>query len=334
MVAILAFLIMIAIHEFGHFLLAKLTKVRVNEYAIGFGPAIFKKQKGETLYALRLLPFGGYCSMEGEDSESDDPRAYCNAKAWKRLLIILAGAVFNLVLGLIIIMIVLAPQDMFASTTVAEFYEGSVSSEYGLQENDKILEVDGRRIFSTMDLSYAFSNVDDGKIDILVKRDGEKVQLNDVKFATEEAEGITYLQLDFKVYGIKNNFWNFIKESFKTSFSYGVMVWRSLIDLLTGKFGISAVSGPVGVTAAMSSAAKYGIMNFLPIIALITINLGIFNLLPVPALDGSRAWFIIIEMIRRKPIPAKYESVIHGVGLAAMLVFAVLISIKDIIGLF
>ncbi len=332
--AILAFLVMIAIHEFGHFIAAKLTGVRVNEYSIGFGPAIFKKQGKETLYAVRILPFGGYCAMEGEDETSSDPRAFCNARAWKRFIIIVAGAFFNLLLGFIIVMITLIPQKMYASNIVAQFDENAVSCNYGLKVNDEILEIDGRKIYTYYDLSYAFTNKDGGKINILVERDGKEVELKDVRFATKTDKDITYLTLDFKVYGYKNSFGNFIKQSFKTTLSFGAVVWRSLIDLICGRYGISAVSGPVGVTAAMSTAAKFGIMNFLPIIALITINLGIFNMLPVPALDGSRALFILIEIIFRKPVPAKYEKVIHAVGLAALLLFAALISIKDIVSLF
>ena len=333
-VAVLSFLVMIAIHEFGHFSVAKLTGVRVNEYSIGFGPAIFKKKRGETLYALRAIPFGGFCSMEGEDEESGDPRAFCNAKAWKRLLIILAGAVFNIILGLLIVMIILSSQKVFVSTTVAEFDENTVSSQYGLKENDKIISVNGRRIYTAYDLSYQFSNVKDGTLDMTVLRDGKKTELSSVKFDTEKIEGISYIKIDFKFYGIRKAFGSFISQSFKTTLSYELTVWRSLVDLISGKYGISAVSGPVGVTAAMSSAAKAGLKRLLPILALITVNLGIFNLLPIPALDGGRALFILIEMIIGKPVPQKYESAVHTVGFVLIMAFAVFVSIKDIIALF
>lgn len=329
-VAVLLFLVLIVIHEFGHFIAAKATGVRVNEFAVGFGPKLFSKKIGETTYMLKLIPLGGYCAMEGEDEESSDNRAFCNKKAWKRFIIVVMGAVFNLLFGFAIVACILAPQDRFTSTVIAEFREGAVSCDRGLQVDDKILEVNGRKIFTTYDLSYAFTNVKDGKIDITVKRDGERVKLNDVEFTTSEENGMSYLNVDFYVYGIEKTFGNFIKETGKTCVSYCLVIWRSLIDLIGGKYGISAMSGPVGVTAAIGTAAKESLINILPIMALISINLGIFNLLPVPALDGGRLLFILIEMIFRKPVPQKYEAVVHMVGFFILIGFMLLITAKDI----
>ena len=330
LVAVLLFLVLIIIHEFGHFIAAKLMGVRVNEFAVGFGPKLFAKQWGETKYAFNLIPLGGYCAMEGEDEASGDDRAFCNKKPWRRFIIVVMGALFNLRLGLIIFAIILAPSKAFTSTVIAEFGEGAISQETGLQVDDKIVEVDGRKIFSTYDLSYAFTNVKDGKIDITVKRDGEKKLLKDVTFETEELDGMSYLTVDFKVYGIKKTFGSYIKQTFNTAVSYCAVIWRSLIDLIGGKYGISAVSGPVGVTVAIGNAAKESLKNLLPIMALITINLGIFNLLPVPALDGGRLLFILIEMIARKPVPQKYESAVHAVGFALLIMFMIVVAAKDI----
>ena len=329
-VAVLLFLVLIVIHEFGHFLAAKLMKVRVNEFAVGFGPRLFSKQIGETKYAVNLIPLGGYCAMEGEDEGSDDPRAFCNKKPWRRFVIVVMGALFNLLLGLILVAIMIAPQDRFTSTVIADFDKNASSAKSGLQVDDKIIEVDGRKIFSTYDLSYAFTNVDDGKIDITVKRDGKKVLLKDVTFATEKEKGISYLTVDFKMYGIKKTVWSYAKQTVATAVSYCAVVWRSLIDLIAGKYGISAISGPVGVTAAIGSVAKQSLLNLLPIMALITINLGIFNLLPLPALDGGRLLFILIEMIFRKPVPQKYEAVVHTVGFILLIGLMLLITAKDI----
>ena len=334
LVAVLVFLVLIVIHEFGHFIAAKAVGVRVNEFAVGFGPKLFSKKLGETKYALNLIPLGGYCAMEGEDENSGDSRAFCNKSAWRRLIIVVMGAIFNLILGLILIAFVLAPQSRFTTTTVAEFGENAVSSQYGLEVNDKIVEVDGRRIFSTYDLSYAFTNIDDGTIDLTVVRDGEKVRLKDVKFATKEADGITYLTVDFYVYGQEKTVGSFIKNTVQTALSYCAVIWRSLIDLITGKYGISAMSGPVGVTAAIGNAAKQSLSSLLPIMALITINLGIFNLLPLPALDGGRVLFILFEMIFRKPVPQKYETLVHGIGFALLIAFMLIITAKDIWSLF
>ena len=330
LVAVLCFLLLIVIHEFGHFIAAKLLGVRVNEFAVGFGPKLFSKQFGETKYSFCLIPFGGYCAMEGEDEESTDGRAFCNKKPWRRLLIVAMGAIFNLIFGLVIVAIILLPTKVFTTTTIDSFREDAVSVQYGLQEGDKIIKVDGRRIFTTQDLGYAFTNVKDGEIDITVKRDGKSVELKDVKFKSETEDGITYLAVDFYVEGEERTVLSFISNTFKTTISYGLIVWRSLIDLLTGKYGISAMSGPVGVTVAIGSAAKRSVMDLLPIIALITINLGIFNLLPVPALDGGRLLFIIFEMIFRKPVPQKYEAIVHAVGFALLIGLMLLITAKDI----
>ncbi len=268
--------------------------------------------------------------MEGEDENSTDERAFCNKKAWRRFLIVIMGAVFNLLLGVVLIACTLIPQDRFTTTVVAEFRENAVSSSYGLQVNDKIVEVNGRRIFTTYDLSYAFTNVTDGKVDLTVERKGDKVLLEDVKFDTKQENDITYLTVDFYVYGREKTFLSFISETFNSMFSYCAVIWRSLIDLIAGKYGISAMSGPVGVTAAIGSVAKQNLKNLIPIMALITVNLGLFNLLPLPALDGGRLVFILFEMIFRRPVPQKYEAVVHTVGFIILIVFMLLITAKDI----
>ena len=153
---------MIVIHEFGHFLAAKLMGVRVNEFSVGFGPALFKKQGKETLYALRAVPFGGYCAMEGEDNGSEDPRAFCNKAAWRRFIIIIAGAAFNIIFGFVLVMCMLSPAKRFITTTVDGFHEQSRSSEV-LQEGDRIMRVGGRRVLSVYDLSYCLRSCETAK---------------------------------------------------------------------------------------------------------------------------------------------------------------------------
>ena len=333
LVAILLFLVLIVIHEFGHFVAAKSVGIKVNEFAVGFGPKIFSKKKGETLYRLNLVPLGGYCAMEGEDENSEDNRAFCNKSPLKRFVVVVMGATFNILLGFLLIGITLIPQKTYTTTTVAGFYENSVSESSGLKAGDKIIYVDGRRIFTTYDLSYSFTNVDDGKVDMTVLRNGKKTEIKDVAFDTEKEEGISYLKVDFYVKGIKKTVLSFLSQTFKTSISNCLVVWRSLIDLITGKYGISAMSGPVGVTVAISSVAKQSLKSLIPIMALITFNLGLFNLLPFPALDGGRLLLIIAEMITRKKIPQKYESLINVIGFAVLLTFMALITVKDIWGL-
>ena len=333
LVAVLGFVLLILSHELGHFIVAKLCGVRVNEFAVGFGPKLIKKKIGETTYAWNLVPLGGYCAMEGEEEESADDRAFCNKGPFKRFLIIVAGALFNLLLGLIIVAITLIPSEKFTSTTIAKFQEDAVSSGYGLAVGDEIVKVDGRKISTTYDLSYAFTGIENGEVDITVKRSGEQIELENVKFNTQEADGISYVVVDFYVEGIEKTPWTFITHTVNTAVSYCKVVWFSLIDLITGKFGISAMSGPVGITATIGNVAKENLFNILPIMALITINLGIFNLLPLPALDGGRIIFILIELITRKPVPQKYESLVHAVGLILLLGFMLIITAKDIISL-
>lgn len=330
LVAVIAFLILIIIHEFGHFIAAKAMGVRVNEFAVGFGPKLFSIQGKETKYAFNLIPLGGYCAMEGEDETSEDTKAFCNKRAWRRFIIVVMGAVFNLIFGIIIIAITLIPEPRFATTIVAEFSENAISAETGLQVNDEILEVNGRDIYTLYDLSYAFSNVEGNSLDIKVLRNGEKKLLEDVQFKSQEIDGINYLTWDFKVYGKEKTVGSYISETFNTVLSYGAVVWRSLIDLLTGKYGISAMSGVVGVTAAMGEVVKQSFTAFLPIVALITINLGIFNLLPIPALDGGRVFFLLVEMIIGRPIPQKWESKIHAIGFILLLLLMAVITLKDI----
>ena len=333
LVAILLFLVMILIHEFGHFISAKLLGVRVNEFAIGFGPALFKKQGKETLYAVRALPFGGFCAMEGEDEESGDERAFCNKSAWRRFIIVIAGAFMNLVLGFLLVMCTLAPADRYITTTVHSLHENSLRAQTGLEVGDKIVRVGNRAVYSVNDLSYCMSNIGSDTLKMQVERDGKRKNI-EISVSTSEVEGINYVDIDFYLSTEKKTVGTFFKQSALRTVSYGRVVWFSLIDLVTGKFGISAVSGPVGVTEAIGTAAKTGLENLLPMIALITINLGIFNLLPIPALDGGRAFFILVEMIIRRPIPKKLEGVVHTLGLVILLLLMAVVTVKDIIGIF
>ncbi len=330
LIAVLLFLLLILIHEFGHFIAAKILGVRVNEFAIGFGPKLLKWGKGETKYAINLVPLGGYCAMEGEDEASGDSRAFCNKKPWRRFLIVVMGAVFNLILGLILVAVTLIPEKKFATTVVAKFDDNAVSSQYGLQVGDEIVEINGRHIFTTYDLMYEFTNVEGDSIDITVKRDGKRVELDDVKFKTEKEGDFTFLTFDFWVEPQEKTVWSFISNTFSTALSYCAVVFRSLIDLIGGRYGISAMSGIVGTTAAIGNIAKQNLMNLIPVMALITINLGLFNLLPLPALDGGRLLFIVFEMIFRKPVPQKFEAIVHAVGFILLILLMMFVTFNDV----
>lgn len=344
-IAIIVFGLIIFIHELGHFTVAKLCKVKVNQFALGMGPAIIKFQKGETLYALRLFPFGGYCSMEGENDDSDNERAFCNKKVWQRILIVGAGAFMNLVLGLIVVMIMLSTQDAITSSQITWFSEDAVSNRSGLMIGDEIKSINGMHIFSEIDMSYQLQSDADGVFDFEVLRDGEIIELKDVTFALDETENGNVLHLDFKVSPIEITPLSVCEYSVKTSISYGRLVLVSLKDLVLGKYKINDLSGPVGIVSVMSevvgsNADSSGIdwyslfQQLLSLAALITINVGIFNLLPLPALDGGRLIFLIIEAVRRKPVPAKYEGYVHTAGFALLMVLMVYITAHDIFKLF
>lgn len=331
LLAVAAFLFLIVIHEFGHFIAAKLLGVKVNEFSVGFGPRIFHKKGSETDYSLRLVPLGGYCAMEGEDEDSSDERAFCKKKPIKRFLIVVMGAVFNILFGIILVAVTLIPQERFTTTTIHSFAENAVSNaEGGLRENDTILDVDGRHIFTTYDLAYQFSAVSSGNLDITVRRDGKKVLLKGVPFKTQSVEGYNVISLDFWVKGQSKTPATFIAQTGKMSLSYGRIVVFSLVDMVRGKYKMSDISGPVGVTDAIGKAAKSGAFDLIAIMALITINLGIMNLLPIPALDGGRLVFILYEMIFKKPVKQKYESLVHAIGLAVLLLIMVAVTFKDI----
>lgn len=334
LLAILMFVIIIILHEFGHFITAKLLGVRVNEFSVGFGPKLFSKKGKETTYSVRAIPFGGFCAMEGEDEESNDPRAFGNKKPWRRFIIVAAGATFNLILGFVIAVLMTIPQERYATTTIGKFEDGAVSCNYGLQVNDEIVAANGRKIYCFSDLSYMLASAKDGKLDFTVLRDGKKVELKNVTFDLEPLDdGNNYISLDFRVYGEEKTFTNTLKYAAKTTVSYGRIVYMSLYDMITGKFKINQMSGPVGITAAVSQATRQSVWNILYYACIITVNLGIMNLLPLPALDGGRLLFILIEMIRRKPIPAKYEGLVHTIGFVILFGLIILITFNDILNL-
>ena len=325
------------IHECGHFMMAKLFKVRVNEFSLGMGPCLFKKQKGETQYSVRLFPIGGYVAMEGEDGESEDAGAFNKKPVWQKILVVIAGALMNLILGLLLLIILLSCcTDLIGTNTIKEFQPNAVSEQYGLQAGDKFVKIDGHRVWSEQDLTFLLSRSTDGVFDFVVERDGQKVQLDNVKFDTEVMEGITLIRYDFVIIGEPPRFLNVLKNSFTQSASIVRMVWLSLGDLITGRFGMSQLAGPVGTVnivadIATDAANTKNLETLLTIMAFITINVGVANLLPLPALDGGRLLFLIIEGIRRKPVNPKYEGYVHTAGLVLLMLVMLVVTINDII---
>lgn len=333
LIAILFFELIIIIHEGGHYFAARLMKIKVNEFSIGMGPKVFQFTKGETKYTLRWILFGGYCSMEGEDSDSDDKNAFINKKVWQRIFVVVAGAVMNLLLGLVIVLIITCSQSLVGTTQVAKFEDTAVSAQSGLQVGDTIKSIDGMRVYTTNDVQTGLSRSADSTVDMVVNRNGEDINLP-VEFEMGEYEGIQYIKMDFWLKGVEKTFGNVITQTFKESVSYARMVFLSVHDLLVGRYGLSDLSGPVGAVSVVSSAVKTSVYSMLKIMALLTINVGLFNLFPIPALDGWRLFVLIGEGITRKKLPSKAEYIINAVGLVLLLGVMCLVTFSDITRLF
>ena len=432
-IGILLFELIIFFHEGGHFITAKKSGVKVNEFALGMGPKLFSFTKGETTYSFRLFPIGGYCAMEGEDQDSDNPRAFNNAKIWKRMIIIIAGAVMNILLGFVLMFIIVVQQPTFASTTVDAFQPNSYTANSGLQTGDQIIKLNNYDIWNYRDFAFAMGTMkcvevdgdslniykedctneltslylsitDDTSLsedklisineqfqkncseinkvttkedankaleqgykdlnklvgiteytipkieiketrqrfrtDVTVIRDGKQVELKDVDFFTtlNPETNKPEIRWDFFVKPIEKNFSTVITETCSQTVSVARMVWASLAGLVTGQFGFNEVSGPVGITNAITQVAAEGleksfldaVNNIILVMVIITVNLGIFNMLPFPALDGGRFVLLLIEGIFRKPIPRKIEAAINGAGLAILFLFMILVTFKDI----
>ena len=328
LIAILFFELIIIIHEGGHFVAARLMGIRVNEFSIGMGPKIFQFEKGETTYSLRWILFGGYCAMEGEDEESDDEHAFINKKVIQRIFVVVSGAMMNLILGFIIVGIIVCSQNLVGTTTIAKFDDGAKSSQV-LMAGDEIKAIDGMRVFTSTDVSTGLTRSADNTLDMVVIRDGKEMNVS-AEFDTEAYEGKQYIKMDFWLLGVKKTFTSVLKETAGQFISYARMVFLSVHDLLVGRYGVSDLSGPVGAVSVVSTAVKTSSLSMLRIMALLTINVGLFNLFPIPALDGWRLFLLIFEGIFKKKLPSKFEWIINAVGLALLLGFMCIITFSDI----
>lgn len=435
LIGVLLFELIIFIHEFGHFITAKKSGIKVNEFSLGMGPKIFSFGKGETKYSLRIFPIGGFCAMEGEDEESPEPRAFNNAKVWKRMIIIIAGAVMNIILGFVLMFVVVVQQDSYSSTEVQSFPATSFSSCTGLQSGDVIKEINGYGISTSMDFNYPISTAElktvDGSTleiykedcgnnlynmavslvqdknnklgdeqvskvnellskstneivkakskedaysvyenyykeinnacgiknykvekiveketrkrytaDILVERNGEEKLLKNVQFFTYTTKDNSdpQVSIDFYVKPIEKTFGSVISQTFKQTISTCKMIYASLGGLLTGKFGLKDMSGPIGIASAVTTVASESLTSgfmsavnsIIYVMMIITVNLGLFNMLPFPALDGGRFVFLIIEAIRGKSVPRKVEAIVNGIGMGLLILLMILITANDI----
>lgn len=331
LIAIVVFSALIFVHELGHFLVAKWAKVKVNEFAVGMGPVLLKTQKGETQYALRAFPIGGFCAMEGESDESEDSRAFCNVSIGKRMLISATGPAMNLVLGFILLCVL--STQVIGTTQIGNFYDNARSASH-LEVGDVITRVNGHRVRTNNDLNYYFMRNNDGIIDLEVQRNGEKLTLYGVEFDTHQEGKARILIVDFRLVGVKPTFTQAVGYAGNWTVSLMRQVWGSLYDLITGRFELTSLSGPVGVTSAIGQASSMGWKYLLEMVSFISVNLAVFNLLPIPALDGGRIIFLGIEAIRRKPFSIKVEGVVNGITFLMLIGLVIFATVNDVIRLF
>ena len=372
--AVFVFSAVIAIHEFGHFIVAKLCGVQVNEFSIGMGPVLCKRVRKGTQYSIRALPVGGFVAPEGEESpeskqaeentdeeplsphsdadsspsrgalgiaetspEEEKPAGIPlnEAPVWQRALIMLAGAGMNFVLGFVVMAILITVQsEPITSKVLYQVEENALCGQTGLQAGDKILAVNGRRCFVANDILYELMRTEDYTADFTVLRDGKKVELPGVQFDTwQDDKGETHMNLGFTVYGIKKTPLNVLKEAGNSVLYYGRIIFASLSDLLRGRESINDLSGPVGIVTAIGQAASYGWQDLLEMLALITVNVGIFNLLPFPALDGGKVVFLLIEGVTGHAVPEKIQSGLTVAAFALLFGLMIFATYNDILRL-
>ncbi len=339
-ISILIFGVLIAIHEFGHFITAKLCGVRVLEFSIGMGPALLKKQGTETVYSLRLLPIGGFCAMEGEDSESDDPRAFSNQGRLKKILILLAGAGMNFLLGFILLVTIYACNGV-PRAEITDFMDGCpYQGETALQEGDLFWEIDGHRVRTTEDVSRYLSR--GGEVhDIAVKRNGEILLLEDFTITPQKYEGQTAPMYGFFFQAVSRSPLSILQYSWEQSVNFVRMVWESIVQLVSGNYGIKDLSGVVGIVGMMNDVGQQSettylaFLNLANLSAFIAVNLAVMNLLPIPALDGGRIFFLLlywpIEKILGRKINPKFEQYVNSIFLIALMGLMVYLMFNDVL---
>lgn len=346
--AILIFGVLIAVHELGHFLAAKLCGVRVNEFSIGMGPVLWSRQRGETQYSLRALPIGGFCAMEGEEGDSDDPAALNRQGFWKQLLIFAAGAAMNFLTGMLIILALYSNAKGFYTATISGFAPEFTQQGDGLQEGDVLWQINGERVYLRSDLDLLFSLGDGEPFDLVVLRDGKRVTLDQVPLNYQ-----TYTSIDgssYQGYGIYIG--DVVTATLAVKLQY---TWYNTIDfvrlvrlslqmLLSGKATLNDVSGPLGIVTTItqvgesSASAREAVENILYLAALIAVNLCVMNLLPIPALDGGRIFFLAIDTVClalfRRRIPERYEAYVNLAGFVLLMGFMLIVTLYDVAKLF
>ena len=360
---------MIFVHELGHFLAARACGVQVLEFAIGMGPAIFKhkSKRSGTVYSLRIIPLGGFNSLLGEDEEIEleekneeakkedsveiakekklDPRALSSRPRWQRLIILFAGSFMNVLTGMLAMFVVVCMQPGYNNSTVYAFqyqdkyyYECEENTSFvaGLRSGDTITHINGRFVNGWTDIVNTISLDGTEPLDITVTRDGNKLVIEDVVFPTSVEKGVEFGVVNFVTEYNEFGFMDRLGQTVERSVATVKTIYKSLVKMISGAYGLDGVSGPVGTVGTIGEAVsseevgEFRLSYVFYLFSFVSINLGVMNLLPIPALDGGRIFFVLIEMIRRKPIDKKYEGMIHLVGMALLLAFMVIITVSDL----
>ena len=322
---LLGFLILI--HEAGHFLVAKWCGVKVNEFAIGFGPTIWKKQGKETKYALRLIPLGGFVSMEGEEERSEDSRSFSKASIPKRIAICMAGATVNIIFGVIVFFILMTTTGPYTSNVVDSVIEGYPAQTVGLQANDIIIEADGEKVDSRYELNKILDYTKNEEINIKIKRDDEVL---DYKITPKEIENFYYLGVNLRP--AEDTFINRLINGGMQTKDFMFSIIDNLKQLFTGNVGVDQMMGPVGISETVAKTS--GIKEFVYMLALISLSLGVTNLLPIPALDGGKILILLIEAVRRKPMKEQTEINIQLLGFSILILLSLYVTYNDIVRIF
>lgn len=352
LIAILMFGVLIALHEFGHFAAAKLCGVKVNEFSIGMGPQVLHTAKGETDYSLRLLPIGGFCAMEGEEEgASTDPRAFPNRPWWQRLIILLGGVFMNFLTGFLIILCLYSANDAFYEPVIADFQPGGQAQTQGIQLGDRIHAVNGHRVYLTEDISFFLGRRGEAKADLVLSRNGKKVELKDFELSVmTNSDGSRWLGLGITTTRVENSLPQVLKTAWLKSVDYVRMVWYSLSELIRGAVGLREMSGPVGIVDMVGQVGEQGaeaaqeagmsrflgaLLNILSFVSFIAINLAVMNLLPIPALDGGQILFMAINGIytaaTRRKLDPKYLNYVTAAGFACLMALMLLVTVSDIL---
>ncbi|MDU5805883.1 MAG: RIP metalloprotease RseP [Peptoniphilus harei] len=325
--SLLVFLLVVMLHELGHFTVAKLSGIKVNEFSIGMGPKIYQKEKGETFYSLRLLPVGGYVAMEGEEDNSNDPRAFNNVHILKRMAVVLAGAFMNFVLAFFAFTIIFSIVG-YGSNEIDKVMENSPAMTSGLRPGDKIIIINDSTTRDIYDINSIISKNNDKEMNFLIDRNGEVLKFN-IKPEFSEENKMYLIGITSK---IDHSFLKSVSLGADRTVQMSKMIIQSIKMMFTGSFKMEYLSGPVGVVQLIGSESSKGFLNFLQILGLISVNLGVFNLLPIPALDGGKFLFLLIEALRGKPIDEKIEQGLSLIGISLLFSLMIYVTIFNDIG--